>query len=198
MTLVIGVTGGMASGKSTAARMMQRDGVTLFDADACVHLLMKDHPECIGDIAKHFPEALQEGAIARHVLAKEIAADEAKLKTLESLIHPYVREEEIRAITAAKEQGLKAIVLDIPLLFESGAERLCDVVVVVDVDPETQRVRAFERADMTEEKFAKLLARQLDPHVRSSKADIVISSTMGLEEMQQAIDLLMEGLLSHA
>ncbi len=198
MTLVIGVTGGMASGKSTAARMMQRDGVALFDADACVHLLMKDHPECIGDIAKHFPEALEDGAVARHVLAKEIAADETKLKLLESLIHPYVREEEIRAIMQANEQGFKAIVLDIPLLFESGAERLCDVVIAVDVDPDTQRIRAFERAGMTDEKFARLLARQLDSQTRNSKADIVISSVSGLEEMQQAIDLLMEGLLAHA
>lgn len=198
MTLVIGVTGGIASGKSTAARMMQRAGVALFDADACVHMLMNDHPECIADIAKHFPEALSEKSIARHVLAKEIAADAAKLKTLESIIHPYVREEEMKAIRAAKEQGLKAIVLDIPLLFESGADALCDVVVAIDVDVKTQWERAFARSGMTQEKFDRLIARQLEPHVRSGKADIVISSTMGLEQMQQAIDLLIEGLIAHA
>lgn len=198
MTLVIGVTGGIASGKSTAARMMQREGVALFDADACVHMLMHDHPECVSAIAEHFPEALEEKSIARHVLAKQIAADETKLKTLESIIHPYVREEEVRAINAAKAQGLKAIVLDIPLLFESGAEALCDVVVAIDVDADTQRTRAFARPGMTDEKFARLLARQMQPHVRSGKADIVISSTMGLEQMEQAITLLMEGLLAHA
>ena len=198
MTIVIGVTGGIASGKTTAARMMQREGVVLFDADACVHLLMRDHPECIAAIAAQFSEALKEGAIARHVLADAIAADENKLHVLEGIIHPYVREEEINAIMAAREMGEKAIVLDIPLLFESGADQLCHIVVAVDVSPQTQRERAFARVGMSEEKLARLLSRQMVPHVRSSKADIVISSEMGLEQMREAIDQLMEGILSHA
>lgn len=198
MTLVIGVTGGIASGKSTAARLMQREGVALFDADACVHVLMRDHPECIAAIAEHFPEALEAGSIIRHTLAKKIAIDETKLKTLESIIHPYVREEEVKAISAAKALGLKAIVLDIPLLFESGADALCDIVVAIDIDPDTQRARAFARPGMSDEKFERLLARQLQPHVRSGKADIVISSGMGLEQMKESIDQLMEGLIAHA
>ena len=195
---IIGVTGGIASGKSTAAAMMARDGVSVFDADACVHRLMQDHPETIAAIAKHFPEALAENSIQRHVLARCIAGDKAKLHVLEGIIHPFVREEEMRAILDAKHAGMRAIVLDVPLLFETGADALCDIVIAIDVDEQTQRARAFSRDNMTEEKFARLLARQLQPHARNGKADIVISSTMGLDSMRAAIDQIMEGILTHA
>ncbi|MFZ4125113.1 MAG: dephospho-CoA kinase, partial [Rickettsiales bacterium] len=122
--IVMGITGGIASGKSTIARMIAQRGITDIDADALVHQLMKTE-KIITRIGTMFPAAVKNGTIDRAVLGAIVAKDEVSLGVLEKILHPAVREAELAALKQALRQKRRAVILDIPLLFESGAESLC-------------------------------------------------------------------------
>ena len=197
--LVIGVTGGIASGKSTVARMIAGRGVLHVDADAIVHQLLAHDRETIAKIAAAFPEctkpchALQSsphagepkpswvlvGGINRAALARHITQHPQALATLESILHPRVRAAELEAIANATRNRLRAVVLDIPLLFETDADQLCDLVIVAYAPLTHRRRRAFARAGMTEEKWQRLLARQLPDHHLHPRADVVVRTGAG-------------------
>lgn len=189
---VIGVTGGMASGKSTVARMIARDRFPHLDADALVHHLMATDEETIAAIAAVFPGALINGMISRAELSKYVAQDVANITTLEQILHPRVRQAEERAIDEARVAGKQAVVLDIPLLFESGAEKLCDVVVAVSAPLEVRKERAFARPAMSAVKWDRLIARQLTDGERETKATHVIHTDCSEAETQAQVDALLK------
>ncbi len=191
--MVIGVTGGMASGKTSIAQMIARDGIRHVDADKLVHSLMNSDIVTIDLLGESFPKALTEtGAIDRAVLAQIVTQDPESLKTLEAILHPRVRAAESEAILEARNAGDRAIVLDIPLLFETDAQELCDVVIVAHAPIELRRQRAFERPGMTEEKWRRLLDRQLPDEHRLSKADHVIHTSGDITQTAQQVNALMK------
>jgi dephospho-CoA kinase len=192
--MVIGITGGIASGKSTVARMMARRGVLHIDADAVVHALMQHDKATIAAVAAAFPKAIHNGKIDRKALGALIGKDAVALQTLEDILHPRVREAEIAAIRRATRQRRKAVILDIPLLFESGAEALCDVVVTATAPQALRKRRAFARPHMSEEKFARFIARQLDETARNAHADLAIPTTLGKAFTRRRVELLWKAL----
>ncbi|MBX9726727.1 MAG: dephospho-CoA kinase [Rickettsiales bacterium] len=191
--LIIGVTGGMASGKSTLARMLAGRGIAHMDADKLVHQLMNHDVGAIAAIGAAFPHAVNKDRINRGALAADIIKHPETLSILEAILHPRVRALEEGAIAFARRNRLRALVLDIPLLFETDADRLCDVVLVAHAPLRHGRARAFARAGMTEAKWSRLLDRQLPEHVRNALADVVISTAIGKAATRRRIQALMRG-----
>lgn len=189
---VIGVTGGMASGKSTVARMIAGDRFPHLDADQLVHHLMNTDQDTIDSIAAAFPGAVVNGMISRAELSKYIAQDERTIAVLEAILHPRVRAAEERAVAEAKKAGKKAVVLDIPLLFESGAEVLCDAVVAVVAPLEVRKARAFARPAMSAIKWDRLIARQLTDEERAAKAHHVIHTDCPEAQTKAEIEALLK------
>lgn len=189
--LVIGITGGMASGKSTIAKMLAGRGIAHVDADKLVHQLLQHDRSTIAEIAAAFPAAKKSASIDRAALASHITKHPASLATLEAILHPRVRALEEEAIAIARRNGLRALVLDIPLLFETDADSLCDVVIVAHAPMHHRRRRAFTRAGMTEAKWQRLIGRQLPDHHRNQLADIVIRTDMGKAAVQKQVKALM-------
>lgn len=189
--MVLGLTGGIATGKSTVARQLVALGAVHFDADASVHALMQ-RPEVMAQIAKAFPDVVTQGEVDRKALGAAVFADAAKLATLEAILHPLVREEEFDWLAAQKQAGVALVVLDIPLLFESGADALCDYVLVTDCPPDLQAERALSRAGMTPEKLARILARQMPRHDRLARADTVIETGAGLAHSQAQLSAFLQ------
>lgn len=189
--IVIGVTGGMASGKSTVARMIAGRSILHIDADKLVHQLMRSDRDVIAQIAAAFPGAVVQQKIDRSVLAKAIALHPDRLQVLESILHPRVRATEEAMIEAARRNRLRAVVLDVPLLFETDADQLCDVVIVAHAPLHHRRRRAFLRPGMSQEKWQRLLDRQLPDHHRHARADVVIPTAIGKAATQRIIKKLM-------
>ncbi len=191
--MVIGVTGGMASGKSTLARMIAGRGIAHLDADKIVHHLLQHDRSIAAEIAAAIPAAKgAKNTIDRAKLAAHITKHPADLRLLEAILHPHVRHVEERAIAIARANRLRALVLDIPLLFETDAQMLCDVVIVAHAPMQHRRRRAFARAGMTEEKFRRLLDRQLPDHARNHAADVVITTALGKATTRRKIHALMK------
>lgn len=188
---VIGVTGGMASGKSTVARMIARDAFPHLDADELVHHLMATDVETIEAVGKEFPGAIVNGMVSRAELSKYVALDPTNISVLESILHPRVRQAEERAIDEARIAGKRAIVLDIPLLFETGAEKLCDVVVAVAAPLEVRKARAFSRPAMNAIKWDRLIARQLTDEQRAAKANHVIHTDCPEAQTKAEVEALL-------
>ncbi len=189
--IVLGLTGGIATGKTTVARQLVALGAAHFDADAAVHGLMKQLA-VMAQIAQVFPHAVKDGAVDRAALGAWIFADEDALHQLESILHPLVRADEIRWLAQQKDAGATLAVLDVPLLFESGADALCDYVLVTDCSPELQAERAMQRVGMSAEKLAQILARQMARDARLARADAVIETGEGLAVSQQQLEAFLE------
>lgn len=189
---VIGITGGIASGKTTVAQMFADHGFVHFDADFTVHRLMQEDAEMIAAIAGVFPASLVNGQINRRVLSGIVSKDKAALPVLEALIHPRVRAEEKKLIEQVCKANGKGVILDIPLLFETGAEKHCDVTIAVHAPLEVAKKRAFSRAGMTEEKWQRLTARQLDEQERCARADHVIPTEGSEEETRRHVTALLQ------
>src|SRR5262249_42727393 len=148
---VLGLTGSLGMGKSTTAKFFAEEGIPLHDADSVVHRLYEGEATPLIEAA--FPGTTIGSKVDRDKLAKKVLGNAAAIKKLESIVHPLVGRAEIRFLEEAARKGEAVVVLDIPLLFETGAEQRCDAVVVVSAPADVQRIRAFERPGMTEEKF---------------------------------------------
>lgn len=177
--MVIGITGGLASGKTTLARMLQRRGFVHINADKIVHDLLQHDAQVIAAISAAFPSVTAAKKIDRRKLGELISHDEASLATLEEILHPAVRRAEIAAIKLAMRQRRKAVLFDVPLLFETGADDLCDVTITATAPEPHRRRRAFLRPHMTPEKYARLTARQYCESERLALADMVIPTGLG-------------------
>ena len=183
--VVIGLTGSIGMGKSTTARFFAEAGVPVHDADLAVHRLYARDAAPLVEAA--FPGVSNAEGIDRDRLAKRVLDDPEALKRLEAIIHPLVRREEVRFLDEAERAGAPIVVLDIPLLFETGADRRVDAVVVVSAPQEVQRARAFTRAGMTEEKFQAILARQMPDVEKRRRADFVVDTSKGFDSARQQV-----------
>ena len=172
---VLGLTGGIGMGKSTTAAMFADLGVPVWDADAAVHRLYAPGGAAVRPVAAAFPGSLAtDGGIDRSVLRQAIAADPGALPRLESLVHPLVAADRAAFLAA---QTADVVLLDIPLLFEGGGDRLCDGVAVVSVAPEVQRARVLARGSMTAADLDRLLARQMPDADKRARATWVIDTS---------------------
>ena len=163
--IVLGLTGGIAMGKSRAAAMFRAYGVPVFDADAEVHALMAPGGAATAPVAAAFPGCLgPDGGVDRGELGRRVLGDPPALRRLEAIVHPLVR------------AGVRLVLLDIPLLFETGGEERVDAVAVVSASPLLQAQRALRRPGMTPEKLRRILAQQVPDAERRKRADFVLPS----------------------
>ena len=176
---ILGLTGSLGMGKSTTARFFAEEGVPVHDADAVVHRLYEG--EAAAAIEAAFPGTTAGGKVDRTRLAARVLGDDAALARLEAIVHPLVQDAERRLIAQARSRGEKIAVLDIPLLFESGADRRVDAVVVVSAPPDVQRARVLERPGMTVEKLEAILARQMPDAEKRARADFVVDTSRGFD-----------------
>jgi len=170
----LALTGSIGMGKSTVARMFESAGIPVFDADAAVRKLQAEDGELIEAIAKRFPGTVRGGKLDRKALAEQVLGRPAELELLESMVHPKVQAEQTRFIS--EHRGAKALVFEIPLLFETGGEAGFDEVIVVSAPRNLQRQRVLGRPDMTEAKLGAILARQLPDEEKRRRADFVIDT----------------------
>jgi dephospho-CoA kinase len=177
--LVLGLTGSIGMGKTTVGRQLEMMGAKLCSADAIVHRLMGEGGKAVDAIAKLFPKARKGAAIDRKELGAIVFNDKQKLKQLEAILHPLVVAEENRYIERQSRLGARMVVLDIPLLYETGGQKRCDYVFVVSAPGFLQKQRVMKRAGMTEEKLRRILAAQLPDQTKRKRADFVISTGLG-------------------
>jgi dephospho-CoA kinase len=182
---VIGLTGSIGMGKSTTARVFAEAGVPVHDADATVHRLYDG--EAAPAIEAAFPGTTSGGKVDRVKLAARVLDDKAALRQLESIVHPLVREAETRFLAEAERNGAPVVVLDIPLLFETGGQERVDAVVTVSAPAELQRARLLERAGMTQEKLEALIANQLPDAEKRRRADFILDSSQGFEAARNQV-----------
>ena len=188
--VVIGLTGSIGMGKSATARFFAEAGVPVYDADLAVHRLYAGHAAPI--IEAEFPGVSNREGIDRDKLTKRVLGDPEALRRLEGIIHPLVRREEARFLDEAERTGAPIAVLDIPLLFETGADRRVDAVVVVTAPAQMQRARALSRAGMTEEKFQALLAKQMPDEEKRRRADFVVDTSQGFDFARQQVHAILQ------
>jgi dephospho-CoA kinase len=177
--IVLGLTGSVGMGKSTAAAMLRRLGVPVHDADAAVHRLLAPGGAAVAAVAAAFPGTAAGGGIDRALLGQQVFGDAAALRRLERILHPLVRKSEQRFLKRARARGAPLVALDIPLLFETGGEKRCDAVVVVSAPPFLQRARVLARPGMSEERLRAILAKQVPDAEKRRRADFVVTSGLG-------------------
>lgn len=176
--MILGLTGSIGMGKSTATRAFARHGAAIWDADAEVHRLMARRGVAVAAVTAAFPDARIEAAggvaVDRRILGKLVFGDEAGLRRLEAILHPMVRHAERRFLAVAERRRCRLAVLDIPLLFETGGETRCDATAVVSAPEFVQRARVLARPGMTKSKYDAILARQMPDREKCRRADFVI------------------------
>ncbi|WP_338331650.1 dephospho-CoA kinase [Acetobacter sp. LMG 32666] len=184
---ILGLTGGMGMGKSTVATMLRRAGLPVFDADAVVHALQAPHGAALAPIARLVPTVVTDGRLDRAALRQAVLDHPALLKKLEAIMHPLVRRARARFLRHHRQTGAACVVLDIPLLFETRADRLCDRVVVVSAPAWVQRRRVALRRNMPHTQARRLIACQMPDARRRQKADTVIRTGLSMKETERQV-----------
>jgi dephospho-CoA kinase len=182
----IALTGSIGMGKSTVARMFERAGVPVFDADAEVRRLQAPGGALVEAIERRFPGSVRDGGVDRDVLSERVLGNPAELAALEAIVHPAVSRERERFIT--DHADAPALLFEIPLLFETGGEGAFDTVIVVSAPSEIQRERVLSRPGMTAEKLDSILARQLPDANKRGRADFVIDTGGSLAETARQVE----------
>ena len=178
--IVLVLTGSVGMGKSTAASMFRQLGVPVHDSDAAVHRLLAPGGAAVPAVAAAFPGVTdKQGGIDRGTLGARVFGDGRALKRLERILHPFVRRSQARFLKQARARRVPLVVLDIPLLFETGGEKRCDAVVVVWAPPWVQRARVMARPNMTEGRFRAILAKQMPDREKRRRADYIVPSGVG-------------------
>jgi dephospho-CoA kinase len=192
--LVLGLTGSIAMGKSTAARTFRSFGLPVFDADAAVHRLLAPGGAGVGPVSEAFPDCAGGRAIDRPGLGRRVFGDPAALARLEAILHPLVRAEQDRFLARCRARGEWVAVLDIPLLYETRGERLVDAVAVVSAPAFLQTQRVLRRPGMTPARLAAIRARQLPDREKRRRADFVIPTGLDRRQAVQAIAAIIDRL----
>jgi dephospho-CoA kinase len=177
--IILGLTGSVGMGKSTAAAMLRRMGVPVYDADAAVHRMMGKGGIAVARVAAAFPGVAKNGAVDRGALGKRVFGDDAAMKRLEAIIHPLVRQDERRFLSDMRRRRAKLVVMDVPLLFESGRQRRYDATMVVMAPEFLQRARVLARPGMTKATLAAIKARQMPDAEKRRRADYIVPSGLG-------------------
>jgi len=191
---ILGLTGSISMGKSTTARLFAEAGVPVHDADAAVHRLYDG--EATPAIEAAFPGTTAGGKVDRQKLAARVLDDAAAIKRLEEIVHPLVRESEQRFLAASAAQAARVVVLDIPLLFETGGDARVDAVVVVSAPPEVQRARALERPGMTAAKLDAIMAKQMADSEKRARAHFVVDSSRGIDSARAQVHGILRAVAS--
>jgi dephospho-CoA kinase len=197
--IVIGITGSIGMGKTTAANMLREMDIPVHDSDAAVHRLLAADGGAVQAVGQKFPAALKTDSIGRpyidrHALGRSVFADRNKKKELESILHPMVKAESDRFKEEMQKRGHRIVALDIPLLFETGSEKRVDVTLCVTAPPEVQKERVLARNGMTSEKFDRIVAGQLPDAEKRKRADYVVESDKGFEAMRQQLTQVINSL----
>ena len=189
--LVLGLTGSIGMGKSTTGKLFVEAGVPLYDADAEVHKLYEG--AAVPAIEAAFPGTTSNGKVDRQKLSELVVHDPAAMKRLEQIVHPMLGAGRQKFFEDAERAGAPVVVVDVPLLYETGGEKRVDAVVVVTTSPEAQRERILARGTMTNEALDAILARQLPDAEKRKRADFVVDTSHGLDSVRTAIrDILAE------
>jgi len=197
--MIIGLTGSIGMGKSTAAKMLRDLGIPVHCADEAVHKSMAIGGAAVEPLSLVFPDALVKNAqgqnyIDRSILSKYVLGQPENLKKLEAIVHPLVRQDSDAFEKKMLQQGHKIIVLDIPLLFETGRYKDVDTIFVVSAPYDVQEKRVLKRPNMTAEKFQHILKQQTPDAEKRSKADVIIDSSQSLEKMRRQISTVVQQL----
>ena len=187
MTFLIGLTGSIGMGKSTTAKLFAAEGCAVWDADAAVHRLYAKGGAAVAPMAAVFPEAVLDDSVSREVLKAIIGRDPQALRRIERIVHPLVAKDRAQFIAEAEAE---IIVLDIPLLFETGGEARVDATVCVSVDAETQKARVMARGTMSEDQFEAIRAKQMPDADKRARADYVIITDTPEHAARQVRDVL--------
>jgi dephospho-CoA kinase len=183
--ITLGLTGSIGMGKSTVASMFAAEGVPVFDADTAVHRLQEPEGRLVAEIEAQFPGTTGLDGVNRGALAERVLGEPEALRRLEALVHPAVAKEREAFLGEFRDSPL--VVLDIPLLFEAGGWKQVDRIAVVSAPEGVQRARVLARPGMSEEKYERILARQMPDPEKRSRADFVIPTGGPLEETRQAV-----------
>lgn len=183
--IILGLTGSIGMGKSTTAKMFAEAGVPVSDADRMVHTLYAG--AAVPHIEKAFPGTVSDGVVDRDKLAAAVLGDPARLRELEAIVHPLVRAETEAFVKRHRQAGAPLIVLDIPLLLETGGMDRVDRILVVTAPADVQRERVLSRPGMTEEKFEAILAKQVPDVEKRRRADFVIDTSRGMDAAREDV-----------
>lgn len=184
---VIGLTGSIGMGKSTAAAMLREMGLPIFDADATVHKLMARGGAAVAAVEEAFPGVVADGAVSRPELGKRVFGDAAALRRLERILHPRVGDAERAFLAGVARSRRHFAVRDVPLLFETGGEKRCDATIVVSAPAHIQRARVLARPGMTEERLQQVLSKQMPDARKRRLADYVVPSGLGRRVTREAL-----------
>lgn len=194
--LRVGLTGSIGMGKSTTAQMFREAGVPVLDSDRIVHDLYRG--AAVAPIEAAFPGVAADGAVDRGKLAERVLGKPEALKKLEDIVHPLVWAARDRFLKEEEEKGARIVVYDVPLLFETGADRTVDVVVVVSAPEDVQKARVLVRPGMTEEKFAAILAKQVPDAEKRARADFIVHTDKGLDAARAEVRAILRALNARA
>lgn len=188
----IGLTGSIGMGKSTTAKMFAGEGVPVHDADATVHALYSGRAAPLIEAA--FPGTVSDGKVDRTLLSPHVLGKPEAMKKLEAIVHPLVREEEQLFLKCARADHRRIVMLDIPLLFETGGEARVDVVVVVTADADVQRERVLARPGMSEDRFEAILAKQMPDVEKRRRAHFLVDTGRGMEAAKRQVRAILKAL----
>ena len=189
---LIGLTGSIGMGKSATAQLFAEADVPVYDADAAVHALYEKGGAAVAPIGALVPEAIVDHAVDRAILGQHVLKDADKLKQLEAIVHPLAGQSQFDFLTKAKADKAPLVVLDIPLLFETGGDGFVDCVVVVSAPFEMQKQRVLARHGMSEARFADILAKQMPDEEKREKADFIVDSSVSIEDARTQIHAILE------
>ena len=185
--MIVGLTGSIGMGKSETAKMFCAEGVPVFDSDAEVHKLQAKGGKALPLIEAAFPGSVTGGVLDRQKLGAQVFADKDALKKLEGIMHPLVGDARIAFFDAAEKTGETFVLLDVPLLFETGADKGCHKTVVVSAPADVQRTRVLAREGMTEEKFEDILEKQVPDAEKRANADYIVDTSKGLDHARAQV-----------
>ncbi len=192
--LLIGLTGSIGMGKSETARMFERLGVPVYDADAAVHLLYANGGAAVAPIARLWPDAIANGAVDRAALSRHVLGRPEEMQKLEAIVHPLVGAAQLEFLRSMKAQGHEMVLLDVPLLYETGGESRVDIVVVVSAPYDLQKTRVLARPGMDMAKFAAIHAKQVPDEEKRRRADFVVDTSQSLEHAFEQVESIVQTL----
>lgn len=192
--IIIGLTGGIGMGKTTAANILRSFGFPTYSADRAVHDVLKKGGAAVAPVSKAFPETLRRGGIDRKRLADAVFGNPAKLRRLERIVHPLIRKAERDFLAVARKKGARAAILEIPLLFEIGAHKRCNVTFCVTAPAAVQKKRVMARKGMDEQKFRAIVARQMSNAQRRKCADYLVPTGASEAATQKHLEKILKEL----
>lgn len=184
---IVGLTGSIGMGKSATARLFREEGVPVFDSDASVHELYDVGGRAVKPVGEAFPGVVRDGAVDRDILSAKLREDPSGFARLEAIVHPLVGQARNHFLAEAKKSSAPFVILDVPLLFETGGHEHVDAVIVVHAPQDERRARVLQRPGMTEEKLDAIIARQTPDSVKLDQADYIVETSGGFDDARRQV-----------